>query len=411
MKSTFLFILLTASCALADKILLGYFPNWLGSSYPVSKINLSKYTHINYAFAEMAKGDVPEWPDKSVVDVQLPQLVKAAHAKKTKVLISIGGWSGSRTFSTMVSSSSRRKKFINWQISQIKKYNIDGIDIDWEYPGTQGQGCNVVNLNSDTSNFLKLLKELRTSLDTTFGAKKKEITIATHVNTFVNAAGNMKNVSAFAKVLDRINIMTYDINGAWGANTGPNAPFNYQPGEGSISFVSSIQTWLDAGVPANKLVAGIAFYGRATTAKQNMLITKYQYQPQITGKPAQGDSLDGPWKDLSCPADSGDRTGIWRYEKIRSQGLLSSPTKAVSPWVRTWDSVSQTPWLFNPKTNTYLTYDDPASIAVKVNHTLCKKLGGLMVWSVEQDSSNGELLNAAYSVRTSKSCSNLKQGL
>ncbi|KAI9026001.1 glycoside hydrolase superfamily [Phycomyces nitens] len=400
MKATFLLILLTVGCAVADKVLIGYFPNWLGSSWPVSKINFSKYTHINYAFAEMTGGDVPEWPDKKLVDVQLPQVVKAAHAKKAKVLISVGGWSGSRSFSTMVSSSSRRKRFIDWQISQIKKFNIDGIDIDWEYPGTQGQGCNTVNINSDTTNFLKLIKELRSSLDKTFGTKKKEITIATHVNTFVTPAGNMKDVSAFAKVLDRINIMIYDINGAWGANTGPNAPFNYQSGQGSISYVSSIQTWLDAGVPANKLVAGIAFYGRATTAKQNMLITGSQYQPQITGKPAQGDSLDGPWKDSSCPADAGSRTGIWRYGKMRSQGLLSSATKAVSPWVRTWDNVSQTPWLFNPKTKTYITYDDPASIAVKVNHALCKNLGGVMIWSAEQDSSNGELLNAVYAIRT-----------
>ena len=70
----------------------------LYARYPVSKIDFTKYTHINYAFAIMVKGNTPEWSDPQQVETQLPQLVKAAHAKKAKVLISIGGWSGCLTF-------------------------------------------------------------------------------------------------------------------------------------------------------------------------------------------------------------------------------------------------------------------------------------------------------------------------
>lgn len=71
----------------------GFYARW-----PVSNIDFSKYTHINYAFAIMIKGSTPEWTDPQQVETQLPELVKAAHAKDAKVLISVGGWSGCLTF-------------------------------------------------------------------------------------------------------------------------------------------------------------------------------------------------------------------------------------------------------------------------------------------------------------------------
>ncbi|KAI9305414.1 glycoside hydrolase superfamily, partial [Cunninghamella echinulata] len=87
-------LFLTTTSVLADKALIGYFPNWLYARYPVTSIDFSKYTHINYAFAIMIKGAKPEYTDPEQVKTQLPQLVSAAHAKNAKVLLSVGGWSG-----------------------------------------------------------------------------------------------------------------------------------------------------------------------------------------------------------------------------------------------------------------------------------------------------------------------------
>jgi chitinase len=77
---------------------------------------------------------------------------------------------------------------------------------------------------------------------------------------------------------------------------------------------------------------------------------------------------------------------------LRSQGVLTSPTTAAAPWIRNFDEITQTPWLYNPTNKVYVSYDDPISLGVKTKHALSKDLAGLFVWSVEQD--NGELLSA-----------------
>lgn len=125
-----------------------------------------------------------------------------------------------------------------------------------------------------------------------------------------------------------------------------------------------------------------------------------QYQPQVQSKPPKGDSNDAYWQDPYCSKDPGGLSGIWRYGNLRSQGILKTPTTAASPWIRRWDNTTQTPWLFNPSNKTFISYDDPQSIAVKVKYAACKGLGGIMVWSVDEDSKNGELLNEVYKIRT-----------
>ncbi|CAO3620437.1 unnamed protein product [Cunninghamella blakesleeana] len=389
-------IFLTAANVLADKALIGYFPNWLYARYPVSDIDFSKYTHIHYAFAIMIKGATPEYSDPQQVETQLPELVKAAHDKKAKVLLSVGGWSGCLTFSTMAANASKRKKFIKWNIDEMTKYNLDGIDIDWEYPSNLGPGCNSMDSDNDAKNFLTLLQELRAAMDYKFKKGKKELSIAAHVRTFKTSKGYLTDVSEYAKVLDRFNLMTYDINGAFNSTSGPNAPFNFEPGKGDAdSYVSAIDTWRKAGVPASKIIPGLAFYGRSATATVDMSKTN-QYQPQVAGNPPHGDSLDAFWQNPYCSKEAGGLSGIWRYANLRSEGVLTSPTTAASPWIRRWDNITQTPWLFNPTDKTFISYDDPKSIGIKTDYAISKNLGGLMVWSVEQD--NGELLKVAAKI-------------
>ncbi|KAJ1939198.1 hypothetical protein EC988_007380, partial [Linderina pennispora] len=80
----------------------------------------------------------------------------------------------------------------------------------------------------------------------------------------------------------------------------------------------------------------------------------------------------------------------WKH--LRDQGILTSPTTAAAPWVRKFDPISQTPWLFNPNTKIFISYDDPQSLKVKVDYAAAKGLGGAMVWSVNMDYNN-ELMN------------------
>jgi chitinase len=130
-----------------------------------------------------------------------------------------------------------------------------------------------------------------------------------------------------------------------------------------------------------------------------MTKTHSLYQDQLTGQPPKGDSYDSPYQDPYCSKDPGGLSGIWRFGNLLSQGVLSSPLTAKHPWVRTWDNVTSTPWLFNPSTKVFISYDDPKSVAAKVAQAKSSGLAGVMIWSVDEDSSNGDLLNAASQIR------------
>ncbi|KAI8326751.1 glycoside hydrolase superfamily [Choanephora cucurbitarum] len=371
----------------SNKVIVGYFPNWLYGRYLPSKIDFKRYTHINYAFAIQNSGGNPIWQDTGVFDdyVQygFPKLISLAHQAGTKVLISVGGWSGSTGFSTMAASASSRKSFVQWNIDFVKKFNTDGVDIDWEYPNSVGAGCNAVS-DQDVDNFNLLVKELREALDSNFPNSHKEISIAVHITPW-GGATKSDDVSGFVPYVDRFHVMAFDVNGAWNSTSGPNAPFRAEPGKGySVGFAQGIEAWNAAGVPYNKLVGGIPFYGRAQTLTVSSNPTT-QYNPAVSPNPPLGDSLDGPWTNPYCSKDSSQASGVWL-------GLLSSPTTAASPWIRHFDDITQTPWLYNPTNKQFISYDDPISLGVKTKYALDKGLAGLFVWSIEQD--NGELLDA-----------------
>jgi chitinase len=158
----------------------------------------------------------------------------------------------------MVATPESRKKFIDWNLEFMQKYNTDGVDLDWEYPGKQAAGCNQF-ADNDADNFLLLLKELRHALDAKYPEDHKEISMAVHVQPFIKSGVPMTDVKEYVDYFDHINLMTYgikntlffegfilnvfliiDMNGAWASTTGPNAPFQVEEGKGApFSFVGS----------------------------------------------------------------------------------------------------------------------------------------------------------------------------
>ncbi|KAJ2880158.1 hypothetical protein IWW38_005996, partial [Coemansia aciculifera] len=309
------------------------------------KLDLSQYTHINLAFGVLDETGAFTFDGQSFVS----SVVTASHAAGTKVLLSLGGWTQSKFISTILKSTTARAAFLKNIVSYVNTNGLDGIDLDWEYPGRLGDTCNAFDAANDTPNYLSFVQDLRKAFTTQFGSGKKLITMAVRVEPFDVNGTPSTDVSAFAKVVDFANIMQYDINGGWNNVTGPNAPLNFETGKGTqLSFVSAIDAWTGAGWPANQLVAGVGFYGRATTASEDMTQDPTnQYQPQSQVVPL-GDSDDAPWND-PC-AGTTTNSGVWKWTNLRSQGVLTDPSTAAAPWVRQWDSVSQTPWLFNPST-------------------------------------------------------------
>ncbi|KAJ2232187.1 hypothetical protein H4R99_003147 [Coemansia sp. RSA 1722] len=323
----------------------------------------------------------------------LSTVVKDIKAKNAKVLFSVGGWSYSRYFSAVMSDSTKQDKFVAGIEGFIDEYELDGIDIDWEFPGRLGLSCNTIDEANDTPNFLKFIQKLRTSLDDKYGKGKKLITMAVRVQPF-DINGVPSDVTEFGKLVDFANIMAYDINGGWSKTTGPNAPLNNESGKGdAFSVATAIDEWTGKGWPANKLTLGIAFYGRSTSPTVDMTLDPdNQYQSQSLPVP-NGDNEDAPWSD-SC-GTSAVLSGTWRWVHLRDQGILTKPNTAASPWIRKVDPISQTPWLYNPDTKRFISYDDVDSIKAKVDYAASKGLAGTMVWSMDMDY-NDELLDVLH---------------
>ncbi|EFY89526.1 hypothetical protein J3459_014085 [Metarhizium acridum] len=370
--------------ALGGNLLVGYYPTWKHGN--ISTMDLSNYTHINIAFAIPNEQGALKFEGDAFMDKVVPKLQGGG----SKVLVSVGGWSGSANFSTIVKDTALSGTLTKNIIDMMKKYKLDGIDIDWEFPGRKGSDCNTVDEQNDATNFLKYLTDLRAKMDEALG-KGKLITLALRVQPFDGPGG--KDVSGFAKVVDFANLMQYDLNGAWGETSGPLAPLNFEKGKGTQqSFATAIEEWTKAGWPAKQLTGGAAFYGYSATATEDMLKSNppSQYAKMAKERP-KGDQ-DDEMVTEPCSSAAATYTGIWVYKNLRKQGVLSSPDTAEAPWVRTFDNKTMTPWLFNPQTKTFISYDDPQSLAAKVKFAESKGLGGMMVWSIERDY-NGELLS------------------
>ncbi|ORY03113.1 putative endochitinase, partial [Basidiobolus meristosporus CBS 931.73] len=266
-----------------DKVVVGYYVPW-GNVEP-NQLSYDKVTHINYGFGVLTKKNDPAniFIDPYYDGDAIQKLRDLAKAKGVKVQMSIGGWTGSQTFSLVVKDPALRQKFINNALVFVRKntktsddgipngWDLDGIDIDWEYPGRAAAVCNVYDA-ADSANYLLLLKELRAALDKEFPNEHKLLTAAVRVQPFDGPNGTpLPDVSQYAQYFDFINVMAYDIMGDWSATTGPNAPFDYDTKRGDpFSFRQAMQAWLNAKWPANKLVMGLPFYGRSLTAKVDM---------------------------------------------------------------------------------------------------------------------------------------------
>lgn len=137
-----------------------------------------------------------------------------------KTLIAIGGWNeGSVKYSTVVANPTLRGKFVKNVVEFVKKHNFDGFDVDWEYPNQRG------GKPEDVQNYISLLRELRTEFD------KHGLILSAAVAAAEPSASLSFDIPAMSKYLHFINIMAYDLHGAWEKITGHNAPLYQRKGE------------------------------------------------------------------------------------------------------------------------------------------------------------------------------------
>jgi chitinase len=356
--------------------LVGYYSGW--SAYTgkqVADLDGEKLTHIHYAFANIGP-DLKIAPGDSYADIErrfpgdtgsepffgnFNQLVKLKlRYPELKTLISVGGWSWSERFSDAALTDSSRSAFADSCVAFILAYGFDGIDIDWEYPVSGGEPDNI-RRPEDKQNFTLLMQKLREKLD-----EQQAKDGHAYLLSFAGAAGSYYTdnveLSKLQEYADFINLMSYDIHGTWESRTGFNAPLYKDPASGAydIGVHDAVQQYLSAGVPADKLVMGVPFYG-------------YKY----TNVPDVNQGLYQAYKGGSSVT----------YEDVVSLYLNNG-------YSRYFNEASMSPYLFNG--STFISYEDPESVGAKAVYAADQGLAGAMVWTLAQDNDGRELLNALY---------------
>ncbi|PPQ78226.1 hypothetical protein CVT25_015545 [Psilocybe cyanescens] len=373
------------------KVASAWYAGWHADStpgFPLSEVSWSKYTHLTYSFAETTS-------DVEVLDLSgsnpdlLPQFVAEAHKHGVKALVSIGGWTGSRGFSTNVGSAENRTAFVKTVVDLARKYSLDGIDFDWESPANQGIGCNAISPN-DTVHFLSFLEELRKD---PLGSK---IIISAAVATvpFIGPDGNpLADVSGFAEVLDYIAIMNYDIWGPWSASVGPNAPLNDTCASAENqdgSAVSAVQKWNKAGIPLHQIVLGVAAYGHSFKVAQADAFVKGSvsqlaaFPPFDASAPPVGDAWDDGAGIDECgnaqaPGGDVDFWGMIAQGYLRADG---TPNDGIA---FRFDSCSQTPYAYNATSEIMVSFDNAQSFAAKGSYIRDANLRGFATWEAGGD--------------------------
>lgn len=204
---------------------VGYMPSWSGS---VNSIQYNKLTHINYAFAlPNSNGTLQAIPDPG----KLSSLVSLGHSNNVRVSLAIGGWNDGNdsAFEALAGNATARTTFVNSVVSVVNQYNLDGVDIDWEYPDPGASG----------NNFTALMQQLSTAMH----SRGKLLTAAV-----VSSGGTAEGVQTpvFGYV-DWLNIMAYD-------GGSPHANYDWS--------IQSANYWKGRGLPASKTVLGVPFYSR-----------------------------------------------------------------------------------------------------------------------------------------------------
>lgn len=394
---------------------VAYFPNWgtYNNNHLMATVGMmpwGKITHINHAFFEVnssyklqSTDDFADF-DKAFdhSDGWDKEERLAGHIgeykyykklyPKVKVLISVGGWTRGNNFHAMAATKENRTIFINSCVEFLKKYTfIDGIDIDWEYPGVDraadpndsaDKGC--PGGSDDAANYVSMLREMRAAFDAN-NMSDKQITVAVSMNQNTLAKG--ANPGDYAQYVNLINIMSYDAHGAFERVTNHHAAIYPNPNDPSETDVEKAFNAYDAteffkskGVPAKKLVVGSPWYSRGWGGVTNS--TNGGLFQAATGY------LRGTWDDQSTPTPGGQFP--WWYIKKNFENS--------SEWTKYFDEVSMVPYLYNESEGKFLTYEDERSLAARCG--LVKKGGyaGIIIWEITGDDLNGEqtLSNIVY---------------
>lgn len=341
--------ILTAQSSTSRKIaVIGYYA---GDATSVDAYPVEKLTHIIFSFCHLKENQlsVDNEKDKSVIR-HLVSLKKRNPA--LKVILSLGGWGGCKTCSPVFSTAEGRMEFAESVKNLTDYFKTDGIDLDWEYPAIEGFPGHAYT-PADRHNFTLLVAALRQKL-----GPDHEISFA--AGGFVKFFQESIEWQQVMPLVDKVNLMTYDLVNGNSTVTGHHTPLYSTPQQGEST--DNAVRYLDSiGVHKNKMIIGAAMYGRIFDVDQDANNGLYQQ-----GKFNKGISF----KQLN--KDSLHKEGFTFY----------------------WDDVAKAPYMYSLEKKQLITYDDERSMTLKTQYVLQNNLGGIMFWQLADDKPVNGLLDA-----------------
>jgi chitinase len=324
-----------------------------GEASAVDKYPIEKLTHIIYSFLHLQGNQLAV--DDAAEDSTIQHLVSLkAKYPHLKVMLSLGGWGGCNTCSEVFSSQQGRSEFAQSVKELLVKYHADGLDLDWEYPTIEGYPGHAYS-PEDKQHFTLLAQELRKA----FGDQYELSFAAGGFTQFLEESVEWKKVMP---LMDRVNLMTYDLVNGYSKVTGHHTPLgSSQPQEESVRkavhFLDSLE------IPMRKIVIGAAFYARVwenVDDKDNGLYQSGTFKEAIN------------YKDFETYL-------------AESDGFAEHFDRATDAYHR-----------YNPKRKLFATFDNMESVRAKTKYAMQNRLGGIMFWQLAGDKYEQGLLDAIY---------------
>ncbi|XP_074558602.1 class V chitinase CHIT5-like [Curcuma longa] len=336
----------------------GYWPSWTFNILPPANINLSVFTHLFYAFLQVDPSTF-----RLIVTDQDDRMLRAfsaaahGHSPSVKALLSIGGSNNaaSAIFAALAAAPASRAAFIQSTISVARRYDLDGLDLDWEFP----------NDAAEMANLGLLVTEWREAVANDSGRPLLLTAAVRFEPTYRWGVPRSYPVANMAAALDWINVMAYDLHGSWEPNTTGLHAALYDPTGAKVSASDGVTAWVSAGMPAAKIVLGMPLYARTWRLAHP--------DQHGVGAPAVG---MGPGPN-----------GILSY----SQVVQFNPDNGATVihdvnWGQAY-SYAGTDWLG---------YDDAWTAETKVKYARGAGISGYFFWSIGQDDAASTVTTAAW---------------
>ncbi|WP_348822222.1 glycoside hydrolase family 18 protein [Flavobacterium aestuarii] len=362
MKSLKIYILLflLPLCANAqNKQNLSVIAYYMGDDKQIDKFDVSKLTHIIFSFCHLKDGKLSV--DSAKDSLAIKHLVSLKDkSPKLKIMLSLGGWGGCEPCSEVFSIAEKRTVFAK-SVKNVNDYfKTDGLDLDWEYPAIEGYPGHLYQ-TADKENFTQLIISLRKELGT-----RNELSFAAGgFQKYLNEAVEWEKIMP---LVDRVNIMSYDLVNGYSKVTGHHTPL-FSANSSGDSADHAVNYLLKLGIPSRKLVIGAAFYTRV-------------------------------WKEVNSVNNGLYQSGV-ATNSVDFKDFETSFTKE-NGWNYYWDDKAKAPYWYNEKEKLFATGDDISSVKEKTEYAIKKKLGGIMFWELTLDKNQNGMVDAINSVKKSR---------